>query len=179
MHDLACLTRTTPVLTGWGDACVGQLHVSDTSLSAAELAIYQRRSMEGDLCELVWRCRDKYRYAVQLLQPCADLSQLDVSRSELGLTTLYLLWDKLCFVYRCHAFDAQCDLFEAQEVREKDRWRAYCKRCFATVLNEPSYTRCILEHTGLLSTPEDQRTTCLDALFAQLSADIIDRNRSI
>ena len=176
MYDPVHTTRAASKPMRPDDVRHRRLHTSNYSLNVAEFARYHRYCMHRDLGDLVSQCRDRYCYAARLITPCADLSRLEIPSSQIDLTMLYMPWDRLCIAYRCHAFNPQCDLFEAQEMREKDRWHAYRDRCFAGVLREPSYTRCILEHTGLLSTPADQRTTCLDALFTQLIANSIRRN---
>ena len=156
-----------------------QLHVSDLCISPAEFARHQRRTSERDLAGLVWQCRDRYVYAQRLLQPGADVTEMDRPSSDLDLAGLDGPWDRVCVTYRRHLFDPQIDLFEAQYNRELSRWNQFRQRCcFRQILDCPAYTRCILENAGLLGNPDDEHVTSLEAMFECLIANIHRRYKS-
>lgn len=153
-----------------------QLHVSDRCISWMEFARHQRRASERDLADLVWKCRDRYLYAQRLLHPGGDHAELGRQSNVPDLTRLYGPWDKICVIYRRYVFDPQIDFFEVQQERELSRWFEFRRRCcFDPLLNNPTYTRCILEAVGLLHTPIDTQTTSLEAVFECLLANILQR----
>lgn len=153
-----------------------RLHVSDLCMSSVEFARHQRRASERDLAELVWNCRDRYLYAQRLLHPGSGLP----TRSNApDLSRLYRPWDKICVTYRCHIFDPQIDFFEPQRERELSRWYDFQRRyCFDPILDEPAYTRCVLEAVGLLETSTTTQLISLEAMFERLNTNILERYRS-
>ena len=165
-----------PALSPWcrqGLAGSSQLHVSDTSLSAQELARYQRRTTDRDLHDLVWQCAEQYRYALQLVHPCEEFPDWYARREQADVSDLYWPWDDLCAAYRFHLFDAQLDFFRDQQVREIDRWHAFKRdRVFGPMLRSPAITRCILERCGFLKDLTGLERTSLETVFEEIKLNM-------
>ena len=146
-----------------------QLHVSDRSISVKEFTRYQRRAAERDLADLVWRCRDRYLYAHDLLHPHAPLPGTLEDGANADLTELLYPWDALCVTYRRIVFDSQIDLFLDQQHREFERWHTFRRRrVIDPILACPEWTRTVLEVTHLLDRPTSFDGSTIDVLFENL-----------
>ncbi len=148
----------------------GQLHVSDATMSLDEMVFHQKRSSESDLKELIWLCRQRYCYAVELINPRANPPDSLFDRSALDLGEFYLPWAGFCSHYRRLLFDPQIDLFEDQRAREHRKWGSFLeKECFARVTERPDWTRCVLETAGLLEAMSPGREVHIVDVFDELS----------
>jgi hypothetical protein len=156
---------------GWTNylQCGHQLHVSDGSISASEMAFYQKRSSESDLKELIWLCRERYCYAFELTNSRANAPDSLFDRSVLDLGEFYLPWSGLCSLYRRLVFDPQIDFFEEQRTREMRKWEGFLeKECFARVSALSDWTRCVLETAGLLEARSTERYVRIADVFGEL-----------
>lgn len=145
---------------------IGQLHLSDATISLDEMIFHQKRSTESDLKELIWLCRERYCYATELIDPSANPPDSLFDRSALDLSEFYLPWAELCSHYRRLIFEPQIDLFEEQRCRELRKWGDFLeKECFARIMGRPDWTRCVLETAGLLPLRSADRDVYVEELF--------------
>ena len=170
----------TFALLGWRAphvSSISRLHVSDRSISAREFARFQRRSMDRDLCDLLWQCAEQFRYAHQLLKRGAPLPDWYVRCASPDLSRFYQPWDTLCARYRAQKFDPQIDFFDDQLARENARWSAFRQeQVFAAVLLNPDFTWSVLEQAGFLKPPQGPRRTRIERVFKDIIRQTLEED---
>lgn len=152
-------------------------YVSETSISLAEFAFHQHRSAQCDIGELIAQCRDRYRFAHELIKPHANLPERLLDRSVVDTADFYLPWSELCSAYRTHLFDPQICLFEDQRKRELRRWQAFVEHeCFARFARHPEWVRSVLETARLLPERGPTRTIPIADLIGDIVQDLQERS---
>lgn len=155
----------------------GQRHVSDDTMSEADLAFHQKRGAETDIRELIWQCRDRYCFAHELIKPHAALPDRLFDRDMLDLGLFYLPWSELCSAWRRTFFDPQMCLLDDQRTREIRRWRTFVEESvFARFLKHPDWVRCVLETANLIPLRRDDYELFIGDLFDDIIQDVKERN---
>lgn len=155
----------------------GQRHVSDSTMSEADMAFHQKRSAESDIRSLIFYCRERFCFAHHLIKPHAMLPARLFDRELLDLGDFYLPWSVFCSTYRALLFDPQMCFFEDQRTREIRRWHLFVKReCFARFAWDASWVRTVLETANLIPQRGRNRGIFLGDLFDDIIQDVKERN---
>ena len=155
----------------------GQRHVSDGTMSEADMAFHQKRCAEWDIRELISQCRDRYCFAHELIRPHAELPDRLFDREMLDIGLFLLPWSALCTAWRRHFFDPQMCLLEDQRTRELRRWRVFVEdEVFARFTKHPDWVRGVLETANLIPLRRHDYELFIGDLFDDIIQDLIERS---
>lgn len=155
----------------------GPRHVSDTSMSIEDMALYQKRTAEGDIRELIAQRRDRYCFAHELIKPHAALPDRLFDRAMLDIGPFLLPWSELISAWRRQFFDPQMCLLEDQRIRELRRRRVFVEdEVFARFTRDPDWVRCVLETANLIPLRRSDYELSVGDLLGDIIQDVKERS---
>jgi hypothetical protein len=143
------------------------------TFNASSFAGYQRRRANADLSRLVFACRDRFRYALELLSPASrGVDALGQSRSYPLVRILYR-WDRFCVAYRIAQFDPQTDLLEPHYDREERRWSQFVDHhCIRPFTERAVWMRSLLEGVEAIEPLPQSTSLPVEEVFAAIIYNI-------
>lgn len=155
------------------DTANGPTSIDLDTFSSSSFAWYQRRQSNADLSRLVFACRDRFRYALELLYPASpEVDALAQPRSY-PLGRLLYPWDRFCVAYRIARFDPQTDLLEPHCEREERRWSQFVdQHCIKPFTERAVWTRSLLEGVRAIEALPQSTSPPVEEVFAAIIYNI-------